>query len=177
MDLVDQEVQNMSRKGAIIVLDHKGDQLLSSLFLVKRKDEGNLPVVNLKDLNTNIPYQQFKMVGLFLLKEMLPGDKMCKIDLKGGYFAIPFSVKSRKYIRFQWTGLCLCLCLCLSPSPSLSPSLSLSLSLSVSVSVSVSVSLSPEKGQCKNNIPRRHVLNGFFIKGLVAGKRYTDIHT
>ena len=50
---------------------------------------GYSPVVNLKDLNRNIPYQQFKMEGLFLLKEMLLlGHKMCKINLKDAYFAI-----------------------------------------------------------------------------------------
>ena len=80
---VDQEVPGMSKKGAIVVSDPKEDQFLSSLFLVKKKDGGNCPVVNLKDLNRNIPYQHFKMEGLLLLKEMLlPGEKMCKIDLK-----------------------------------------------------------------------------------------------
>ena len=120
-DLVDQEVQDMLRKGAIVVSDPKEDQFLSSLFLVKKKDGGNRPVVNLKDLNRNIPYRHFKMEGLFLLKEMLlPGDKMCKIDLKDAYFAIPLSVKSRKYVRFQWKGLLYefcCLCFGLSPAP------------------------------------------------------------
>ena len=44
---------------------------------VKKSDGGNRPVVNLKDLNSHILYQHFKMGGLFLLKEMLlPGDKM-----------------------------------------------------------------------------------------------------
>ena len=120
-DLLDQEVQDMLRKGAIVVSDPKEDQFLSSLFLVKKKDGGNRPVVNLKDLNRNIPYRHFKMEGLFLLKEMLlPGDKMCKIDLKDAYFAIPLSVKSRKYVRFQWKGLLYefcCLCFGLSPAP------------------------------------------------------------
>ena len=38
--------------------------------------------------------------------------------------------------------------------------------------------LSLEKTQCKNNnLPRRHATNGIFIRGLVDGKRYTDIHT
>ena len=38
--------------------------------------------------------------------------------------------------------------------------------------------LSLEKAQCKNNnLPRRHATNGIFIRGLVDGKRYTDIHT
>ena len=38
--------------------------------------------------------------------------------------------------------------------------------------------LSIEKVQCKNNnLPRRHAVNGIFIRGFVDGKRYTDIHT
>ena len=61
------------------------------------------------------------MEGLLLLKEMLlPGEKMCKIDLKDAYFAILLSVKSRKYVRFQWKGLLYefcCLCFGLSPAP------------------------------------------------------------
>ena len=112
----------MLRKGAIVVSDLKiSDQFLSSLFLGKKKDEGNRPVVNLKDLSRNIPYQHFKIEELLLLKEMLlPGDKMCKIDLKDAYFAIPLSVKSRKYVRFQWKGLLYeycCLCFELPPTP------------------------------------------------------------
>ena len=100
-DLVNQEVQDTLRKDVIVFTDSKEDQFLSSLFLVKKKDGGNRPVVNLMDLNRNIPYQHFKMEGLFLLKEMLlPGDKMCKIDLKDAYFAISLSVESRKYVRF-----------------------------------------------------------------------------
>ena len=76
-DLGDQEAQDMLRKGAIAVSDPKESQFLSSLFLVKLKDGGNHPVVKLKYLNRNIPYQHFKMEGLFLLKEMLlPRDKM-----------------------------------------------------------------------------------------------------
>ena len=97
-DLMDQEVQDMLRKGAIVV---------SQLFVsCEKKDGGNRPVVNLKDLNKYIPYQHFNMKGLFLLKEMLLlGDKMCKIDLKDTYFAIPLSVKSKQYVRFQWKSL------------------------------------------------------------------------
>ena len=119
-DLVDQEVHDILRKGTIVVSDPKEYQFLSSLFLVKKKDGGNHPVVNLKDLNNKILYQHLEMEGLFLLKEMLlPGDKMCKIDLKQPYFAIPLSLKSRKYVRFQWKGLLYkfcCLCFGLSPA-------------------------------------------------------------
>ena len=109
------------KKDAMVVSDPKEDQFFSLLFLVKKKEGRNHPAINLKDLNSNIPYQHFKMEGLLLLKEMLlPGDKMCKIDLKDAYFAIPLSVKSRKYVRFQWKGFLyefFCLCFGLFPAP------------------------------------------------------------
>ena len=45
---------------------------------------------------------------------------MCWIDIKDSYFAIPLSVKSRKYVRFQWKGLLYefrCVYFGLSPAP------------------------------------------------------------
>ena len=42
----------------------------------------------------------------FSIKGMLlPGDKVCNIDIKNAYFAIPLSVKSKAYVRFQWKDL------------------------------------------------------------------------
>ena len=42
----------------------------------------------------------------FSIKEMLlPGDKVCNIDMRNAYFAIPLSVKSKTYVRFQWKDL------------------------------------------------------------------------
>ena len=81
----------------------------------------NWPIVNLNDLNTNIPYQHFRMEGFLLLKEiLLTGGKMCKIDFKDSYFQITRSVKSSKYVRFQSIGLLYefcCLCFGLFPDP------------------------------------------------------------
>ena len=41
---------------------------LSDLFLEEKKNEGNRPVINVKDLNSFIPYEQFKIEGLHNLK-------------------------------------------------------------------------------------------------------------
>ena len=64
--LLDQEVQGMLRKGSIVLSDPKVNQSLNLLFLVKKRDGGNHPVVHQKELNNNILYQHFKMEGLFL---------------------------------------------------------------------------------------------------------------
>ena len=107
------------------------------------------------------------MEGFFLLKEMLLlGDKMCKIDLKDACFSIRLSAKSRKsdssrkafYTSFVVFA-------CFSSSSGL-------------YKVINSPYLSFEKAQYKNNnLPRRHAPNSIFIRGIVDGKRYTDIHT
>ena len=42
-----------------------------NLFLASKKDGDNRPVINLKNLNMLTQYQQFKMEGLYLLKDLL----------------------------------------------------------------------------------------------------------
>ena len=112
--IVSQEVKEMLERGAIREAIHCKDQFVSHLLLVSKKDEGKRPVINLKDLNTFIPYKHFKMEGLHLLKEILEQcDYLYKLDLKDAYFCFPLDKQSRKYVRFKWEGplykfLCLC---------------------------------------------------------------------
>ena len=89
--LVDQEMQEMMRKGAIQTpVQSSSDQFLSSIFVIPRKDTGHHPVINLKKLNKYIPYEHLRMEGVFLLKEFLKkGDRMCKTDLSHAYFSEP----------------------------------------------------------------------------------------
>ena len=95
----------MLEKQEIKLVQPSKDQFLSSLFLVTKKDAGYRPVINLKKLNRYIPYEHFKMEGIFLLKQVLQkNDYMCKIDLKDAYFAVPLHSSSQKYIRFKWKG-------------------------------------------------------------------------
>ena len=119
--MIDQEIQAMLRKGAVHEVNYQKGQFLSNLFLVKKKDGGNRPVINLKQLNAFISYQHFKMEGLHLLKEMMQEkDYMCKIDLKDAYFCLPLHPTHRKYVRFQWEGRIyefLPLCFGLGPAP------------------------------------------------------------
>ena len=77
----------MLQKGPIRKAIHCKDQFVSHLFLVSKKDGGQRPVINLKNLKIFIPYKHFKMEGLHLLKEILErGDYLCKLDLKEPIF-------------------------------------------------------------------------------------------
>ena len=97
----------MLEKDAIREAIHCKDQFFSHLFPVSKKDEGQRLRINLKELNTFIPYKHFKMKGLHLLKEILERDNyLCKLDLKYAYFCIPLNKQSRKYVRFEWGVPC-----------------------------------------------------------------------
>ena len=70
--IVNQEIQEMLKKGAIKLVQPNTDNLfLSSIFILPKKDSGHHPVMNLKKLNKHIPYIHFKMQSLFLLNEIL----------------------------------------------------------------------------------------------------------
>ena len=119
--LVTKEVESMLKMGTIQKTSLKKGKFLSNLFLVGKKDGGNRPVINLKNLNAFIPYLHFRMEGLHLLKDMLKEkDYMCKIDLKDAAFCVPLHWKRRKYNRFCWEAQfyeSLCLCFGLGPAP------------------------------------------------------------
>ena len=76
-------------------------QFLSNILLVKKKDGGDRPCINLKALNKLIPYKHFKMEGLHCLKHLPEKNTFfCKIDLKDAYFSVPLCMSSRNFVRF-----------------------------------------------------------------------------
>ena len=54
--LVNQEIEGMLLKGTIQKVPHVSGEVLSNLFLVDKSDGGKRPVINLKNLNSFIPY-------------------------------------------------------------------------------------------------------------------------
>ena len=114
--LVEKEINEMLEKGAITkVLQHKDqhvqNQFLSNFFLVRKKNGGYRPVVNLKTLNPFVPYMHFEMESL---------QTLCNIDLKEVYFTVPVDKSCRHLVRLLWEGnLCEfpCLCFGLGPAP------------------------------------------------------------
>ena len=102
--LVNLELKEMSRKGAIKRTQSVQGEILSNLFLVWKKD-GYRPVISLKMLSQFIPFLHFQMEGLSQLKQLIQEeDWMWKLDLKDAYFSVPLDRNSRKFKRFQWKG-------------------------------------------------------------------------
>lgn len=102
--LVALEIAELSRKGAVTKLGFlPRDGFLSTLFLVPKKDGGQRPVVNLKNLNSFVEVPHFKMEGIHTLKSLVArGDWLVKIDLKDAYFSIPIDQAHRRFLCFQF---------------------------------------------------------------------------
>ena len=93
--LVDLELKEMLRKGAIMRTQPTQGEFLSNLFLMGKKDEGYRPVINLKMLNQFILFLYFRIEGLSQLKHIIQeGDWKYKLDLKDAYFSVPL-IKTR----------------------------------------------------------------------------------
>jgi len=95
----------MLEKGAIKRVSPNQDQFISNLFLRPKKDGTYRPVINLRELNSYIPYQKFKIETLKDVKDIIrEGDYIIKIDLKDAYFSVPLHPESKKVARFLWEG-------------------------------------------------------------------------
>ncbi|KAM4748709.1 uncharacterized protein WCC33_006088 [Rhinophrynus dorsalis] len=103
--LVDREVADLWRKAAIQPVPDNSAGFLSNIFLVRKKDSGLRPVINLRALNGFVLYRHFKMEGIHCLRDLLlPSDWMVKIDLKDAYLTVPMAPTSQTFLRFFWNG-------------------------------------------------------------------------
>ena len=104
-EILMEEIQKLILKDAVEIVQPSQDQFLSQMFVVPKKDGGNRPVINLRNLNHFIAYHHFKMEGLYMVKDLLKRqDWVCKIDLKDAYLTLSLAVSRRKYLRFPWEG-------------------------------------------------------------------------
>ena len=121
MLLVDKEVDDLIKKGAVIQVSPCANQFISNIFLPPKKNGKLRPIINLNGLNLHLEKIHFKMEHLpSILPLISPGAGMTSIDLTDAYFSLPIAQNSRKYLRFQWRDMlleCQCLCFGLSLAP------------------------------------------------------------
>ncbi|XP_040264037.1 uncharacterized protein LOC120979380 [Bufo bufo] len=103
--LVDSELSDLVRKGAVEPAPGPPYGVISNIFLVAKKGGQMRPVINLRALNAFVVYRHFKMEGIHLLRDLLQmGDWMVKLDLKDAYLTVPVEDVSRNLLCFSWQG-------------------------------------------------------------------------
>ena len=100
--VVHEKLEEMLKK-VIAPVQNEPEQSVSSIFIVPKISSGFRPVINLKNLNSYVECNHFKMEGLLLLNKLLEeGGYLCKLDLKDCYFSVPLHLDSQKYLTSQW---------------------------------------------------------------------------
>ena len=59
--LVEQEIRELLRKGAIVFVEHSKSRFIINIFLGEKKDGRYRPVVNLKHLNQFLSFQDGRL--------------------------------------------------------------------------------------------------------------------
>ncbi|KAJ8911118.1 hypothetical protein NQ315_003293 [Exocentrus adspersus] len=78
---------------------------VSPIFLISKPNGKRRLILNLKNLNTFLNTDHFKMEDRNTVTKLLfPGAFMASIDLKDVYFLINVHEKDRKYLRFQFNN-------------------------------------------------------------------------
>uniref|UniRef100_A0A1X7TRB5 Reverse transcriptase domain-containing protein n=1 Tax=Amphimedon queenslandica TaxID=400682 RepID=A0A1X7TRB5_AMPQE len=96
--LVSQEITEMISKGAVLEIQAPQEgSFFSTLFLVPNKDDGQRPVINLKNLNSFINAPHFTMEGIHTLKSLLR---------KGDWLEFPvFPIRKQSLPDYQFNCL------------------------------------------------------------------------
>ena len=101
--MIDVEVQELLKKGAIQEVSLSDQAFYSRLYLVPKKEGTYRPVIDLSSLNRFVPHVHFQTEGLHCLKTVLrKGDPMTSIDLKDAYFSVaPLHLRALQILLIQ----------------------------------------------------------------------------
>lgn len=104
-DLVQAEVQNMLKLGAIVPSEHETDEFISTIFIVPKPGGKFRPVINLKYLNEFVHYDHFKQETFKIVLDLIQeNDFFTSVDLKDAYFSVPIHEDYQKYLKFSFNG-------------------------------------------------------------------------
>ncbi|XP_078529567.1 uncharacterized protein LOC144807793 [Lissotriton helveticus] len=100
-------IESLVVKNAVIPVpeDQLGLGVYSIIFLVSKRTGDLRPVMDLKWVNTFVPYQKFKMVSLQVILPLISqGDFLASTDLRDAYLHVPVHPDSQKFLRFCVLG-------------------------------------------------------------------------
>ena len=80
---------------------HEEEEFISPIFLRSKPDGTNRVILNLKNLNQTLKYNQFKMETIRSVAHLIQQNYyMLKVDLKDAYYSVQILEKHTKYLKF-----------------------------------------------------------------------------
>ena len=118
---VEDAINELMKKGAIVKTQKVKNQFLSSYFLGKKADGSHRFILNLKKLNNFVKIDHFKLEDLRTATKLISeGDFMISIDLQDAYLLVPVHPDHQRFLMFKFKGryykfICLPFGLCSCP--------------------------------------------------------------
>lgn len=81
------------------------EQIISPIFLRKKKDGGFRMILNLKKLNEHINYKHFKMENFEQVIQLINKDcYMASVDLRHACYSVKIAEEQQRFLCFKWQG-------------------------------------------------------------------------
>lgn len=101
--IISKEINKLLTLKVLQVVQREAGQIISPIFLRRKKNGEARIVLNLKDLNTHIPYIHFKMENFEQAVSLInTGDVMASVDLRHAYYSVPIAEEQQKFFCFKW---------------------------------------------------------------------------
>ena len=100
---IEVEVSKLLKKAVIEHSVHEENEFISPIFLVPKDGDSYRLILNLKKLNSHMPYVHFKMDTIQNVLSMIrPNIFMASIDIKDAYYSVPIYDSDQKYLKFKF---------------------------------------------------------------------------
>jgi hypothetical protein len=105
-EVVDNEILELSKKGAIVHSYWEENQFLSNIFVVPKPNGKYRPIINLKRLNKFVKYEHFKQEHFKVVLDLIQqNDFFTSVDLCDAYFSVPIHIDYQKFLKFEWNNV------------------------------------------------------------------------
>lgn len=103
--LIDQEISKLLDLKVIALSHRQEGQIISPIFLRRKRNGESRMIINLEKLNKHIAYKHFKMETFEQAVRLVNrGDFMASVDLRHAYYSVKIAEEQQKYLCFKWRG-------------------------------------------------------------------------
>ena len=102
---MESEIQTLLIKKVVMECFPEPGDHVSPIFTREKKDGGFRMILNLKNLNMDVPDKHFKMeTAASILRLVRPGCYMAKLDIKDAYYSVKILPADQKLLKFRFNG-------------------------------------------------------------------------